>query len=1026
MKWILAILLLISASASGQIGRGDDSTKYIRYQNQYGTRMPRGWWDSVSHQPYGDTATFPKPSRPGAIMMHTNLVFYKWNGGGWVILEGSGGGSADSIIFSTNYRRDTAIANVRTQIAGKQPIGNYITALTGPVTAAGPGSAATSITNNAITDAMIRQSAGLSVIGNSTNSTANVADITAASDHQVLRRNGSSIGFGAVNLASSNAVTGLLPVVNTAAPKTYPAEHTWGTIYEKNSWSTLSDFTPMGTAKAVLNTGSVDITANTNDYTPVVRVLRSRPTALSKWKMTMRYRVTAWSGTSYWFGPIMKSLLTHGGAQFGVCGFSDATNSGGSGSYIITESGTILASGGGPSKSLNDVMEVTLSRNDTAIAYTIRNVTTSSATTTVNYSYPANHSEILPNLGTWGMMYNSTGTGNIRVDYIKIESDETMNPNILCLGDSKTAIGFADAYAGRWPALLQSSYPNVVYNAGSAEYITDAFSKIRELTQYNPQKVVMGFVGENDIRDGVAFDVVTANMKKLNDAFASGGTEVYWIGLPEDSTGAGPTVGANLSRLNQWVKAQWPNNYINTWDSLSTNNILKPAYNSGDNIHYTQAAMTKIAQTIIASGKLSTIYTNIRTPYRVTDNLIGTAGDSIFFKIPIRPKANLIAKFDNEDHGIVASNITDDGTNVIVSTTLNPTVPAGAILFNVNGAAATYGTSSGIYAFDRSTPGEYISLYKNGDSRFNQNGTEVGSINILGKWKIGFDINRQQHEGTLSIMQGYSYPGAQGQRGLSLNVDSSHYIATTAGNYNDGAIVSIARHSLEGTSPGVTYNSMSSLYIAGDPYAGLQMTITRPYALNVASGHVRMAGLDTATSATGGFLFKDAATGDIKLTAAPGGGSGITSINSETGSSQTIAAGTGVSVNTTTNTHTISLNTSFITAGTYTPTLTGVTNVTGTTAYACQYMRVGNVVTVSGKLNIDFTSTGLTEVGISLPIASSISNDFEVAGVGSTSENSNLTGAIGGDATNNRAHFGLFTGSSSSYNFYFTFTYQVL
>lgn len=112
-------------------------------------------------------------------------------------------------------------------------------------------------------------------------------------------------------------------------------------------------------------------------------------------------------------------------------------------------------------------------------------------------------------------------------------------------------------------------------------------------------------------------------------------------------------------------------------------------------------------------------------------------------------------------------------------------------------------------------------------------------------------------------------------------------------------------------------------------------------------------------------------------------------------------------------------------AGTYTPTITGVTNVTGTTAYACQYSRVGNVVTVSGKVNIDFTSTGLTEIGISLPIASAISNDFEVAGVGSTGENT-ISGAILGDATNNRAHFAFSTSSSAGYNFFFTFTYQVL
>lgn len=81
------------------------------------------------------------------------------------------------------------------------------------ITVSGSGATWT-IDNNAVTDAKLRQSAGLSLIGRSANSTGNVADITAGTDNQVLRRSGTAIGFGAVNLASSNAVTGNLSVNN--------------------------------------------------------------------------------------------------------------------------------------------------------------------------------------------------------------------------------------------------------------------------------------------------------------------------------------------------------------------------------------------------------------------------------------------------------------------------------------------------------------------------------------------------------------------------------------------------------------------------------------------------------------------------------------------------------------------------------------------------------------------------------------------------------------------------------------------
>lgn len=60
--------------------------------------------------------------------------------------------------------------------------------------------------------AYLAQGSGLSVLGVAGNSTADHASIVAGTDDQVLRRSGTSLGFGAVNLASSNAVTGVLPL----------------------------------------------------------------------------------------------------------------------------------------------------------------------------------------------------------------------------------------------------------------------------------------------------------------------------------------------------------------------------------------------------------------------------------------------------------------------------------------------------------------------------------------------------------------------------------------------------------------------------------------------------------------------------------------------------------------------------------------------------------------------------------------------------------------------------------------------
>lgn len=71
------------------------------------------------------------------------------------------------------------------------------------------------VNDNSITNSKIRQSAALSVIGRSANSTGDVADISAGSDFNILRRSGTSIGFGSIDLSQSGAVgSSILPIAN--------------------------------------------------------------------------------------------------------------------------------------------------------------------------------------------------------------------------------------------------------------------------------------------------------------------------------------------------------------------------------------------------------------------------------------------------------------------------------------------------------------------------------------------------------------------------------------------------------------------------------------------------------------------------------------------------------------------------------------------------------------------------------------------------------------------------------------------
>lgn len=83
--------------------------------------------------------------------------------------------------------------------------GNQTVTLSGDLSGAGATSISATIVNNAISDAKIRQSSGLSILGRSANSTGNITDITAANDGEILRRSGTSIGFGTIATAGIGA-----------------------------------------------------------------------------------------------------------------------------------------------------------------------------------------------------------------------------------------------------------------------------------------------------------------------------------------------------------------------------------------------------------------------------------------------------------------------------------------------------------------------------------------------------------------------------------------------------------------------------------------------------------------------------------------------------------------------------------------------------------------------------------------------------------------------------------------------------
>lgn len=118
--------------------------------------------------------------------------------------------------------------------------------------------------------------------------------------------------------------------------------------------------------------------------------------------------------------------------------------------------------------------------------------------------------------------------------------------------------------------------------------------------------------------------------------------------------------------------------------------------------------------------------------------------------------------------------------------------------------------------------------------------------------------------------------------------------------------------------------------------------------------------------------------------------------------------------------------TQYIASGTYTPTLTHVLNITASTSQVCQWIRVGNVVTVSGMITIDPTAgSTASQIDISLPIASNLSTAGQLGGTGCVAIAAGVAAAISGNLALDRARYD-FTSDSSGANLGHAFTFQYL
>lgn len=350
-------------------------------------------------------------------------------------------------------------------------------------------------------------------------------------------------------------------------------------------------------------------------------------------------------------------------------------------------------------------------------------------------------------------------------------------------------------------------------------------------------------------------------------------------------------------------------------------------------------------------------------------NTVGTAlhlllsdGTSNVYSTPAYPNAAVTA-------GKV---IISDGTNYIASTSIWPnTVGTAAKLVISDGTSNVYSTPT--WPTTGGTSGSVV--ISDGTNKINSTSLWPNTVGTSGKIVIS--------NGTSNVYSTPTFPNASATSGSIIISDGTNFISSTSLWPNTvGTAGKIVRS--DGTVNAYTTSTFADTYAIN--------TLLYNASANTVSG------LATANS---GVLITSAG--------------GVPSISSTLPAGLTITTPVFSGVPTGT-----------LTSGTYTPTLSNIANVSASTANLCQYLRVGNVVTVSGSCAVDAVTTlTTTQIRISLPIASVFTNTVQAGGV-LASQINGAAGSIQSENTSGTVQCQWQPVSTSNDTYGFTFTYQVI
>lgn len=634
-------------------------------------------------------------------------------------------------------------------------------------------------------------------------------------------------------------------------------ENLYGSIYAKGSWTDLNDFEANGAIASVSSGKILLSTSFPGLYTQTLDL--KGYTCLEHWRVLVQYTLKEAPGaTTHGLGIGVRSTNTH--ITAGVLGYADLSTDGTDGGHalhavdfplyqVVTRSSETIA------KNNDDRFETIVERAGNKIMISARNLTTNSAVADTFYDYNTDGSTpyLLPNTGKFSLF--AVG-GQIEIDSISIFSKAMKGADLLVASDSKFAYGasYLDGYANQ----LRSSFSGVVINAGPGDRPVDIYNRVGEIMALHPKQVLLE-CGTNEDDS----NVTKYYIQHINDTLIAQGIRVIHTAFFQ--------TGSDQSWRYNYLLRTFPN-VIDCYNPLTQPNTISVA----DNIHPSTYGHQVITSTILSSNKLlyGSPYSQAKTGSINNSTILQSSAN---YNIDGIGKANILLGnkmgigLNNPTYSITLNR---SGVNILGNWYNNAQIANAAGTAGINlgydnvtndGIVGTQGVNGGLQFWTR------YGLLSDFSPR----------VVITPDGKVGF--------GTMSPTR-------------KLTIDSSGVPDLSFSRSGvEKSVFGISR----APNVGINGSAADDLFIrtsGGSVLLSANDGVSKHLEIKN-SGTVAIYNIDS-TSTPRNILYQDA-NGDIKKAAVPSSG-GITSINSQTGSSQTIAAGTGIDVTTTTNTITVS------------------------------------------------------------------------------------------------------------------------